>query len=209
MNITIFGATGRTGQLLVREALVRGHEVVAHARSPERLGSPRERLAIVQGSILDVESISLALQGADAVISVLGPTENKPTFQVSSGTELILRAMREQGVDRLVISAGAGVQVEQDQPGLLHAFIQALVKVFSRWVYEDMVRTVATVRKSNINWTVVRVPMLIDGERTGNVRVGYVGKGVGARLSRADLANFMLDVAESDQYLHKAPVISS
>lgn len=183
--------------------------MIAHTRSPEYPDASHAGLEIVRGEISDTRSVERAIRQADAVISVLGPMENKPTFQVSSGMDHILKAMREQGVERLVVSAGAGVRVEQDEPGVLHAFIQLLVKSLSRWVYEDMVRTVAAVRNSSLAWTVVRVPMLTDGEPAGIVRVGYVGKGVGARLTRADLAIFLLDVVESGQYIHKAPAISN
>jgi len=209
MKITIFGASGRTGQHLVRQALERGYTVNAFARSPEKLDAHGEDLAVVQGDVQDAAAVSRAVAGADAVISVLGPTENKPTFVVTQGTQNILEAMQEHGVERLVISAGAGVADPKDEPKLFNRAINLLLKLVSRWVYEDMQRTVAAVRNSQVKWTVVRVPMLTDDEPTGEVKAGYVGAGMGIRLSRADMASFMLEQVESEQYLHQAPAISN
>jgi putative NADH-flavin reductase len=209
MNIIIFGATGRTGQLLVEKALERGHQVTAFARSPEKLTGYKDQLEIVQGDARDAGKVAEAVSGAEAVISVLGPAENRPVFAVSQATENILSAMKDQGVKRLILSAGAGVEDPQDAPRLFNRLINFLLKLFSRWVYEDMVRTVEQVRSSDLQWTVVRVPMLVDGEESEEVQVGYVGKGMGPRVSRADLAAFMLDQLSSSEYVQQAPAIST
>jgi len=209
MKVTLFGAAGRTGQLLVEKALERGHQVTAFARSPEKLTGFTDQLEIVQGDARNAGKVAEAVSGAEAVISVLGPTENRPVFAVSKGTENILSAMKDQGVERLILSAGAGVGDPQDTPRLFNRLIDFLLKLFSRWVYEDMVRTVEQVRSSDLQWTVVRVPMLVDGEETEKVQVGYVGKGMGPRVSRADLAAFMLDQLSSSEYVQQAPAISS
>ena len=209
MKLTIFGATGGTGQHLVRQALDRGHQVVAFARSPEKLAADGENLTIVQGDSTNKEKVSQAISQAEAVVSVLGPTENKPSFTVSESTEYILSAMKDHGVDRLVVSAGAGVGDPKDEPKLINRLINFLLKSFSRWVYEDMRRTVQTVRQSELDWTIVRVPRLTDEEPTGEVKFNYVGKGMGFQITRADMARTMLDLAESDRFLHEAPAISN
>lgn len=209
MKITIFGATGRTGRYLVAQALSRGHEVTAFARSPEKLADYREQIEIVEGDVQDAEAVSRAVVGADAVVSALGPTENTPDYQVQRGTQHILAAMQEHGVERLVISAGAGVGDPKDEPKLFNKAINLLLKLVSRHVYEDMKRTVETVRASDVDWTVVRVPMLTDDPAKGDVKVGYVGKGMGPRITRADMAHFMLDQLEDETYLHEAPAISN
>lgn len=209
MKIAIFGSTGRTGQYLVKQALERGYEVIAFARSPEKLDSQGDNLTVIQGDMQNPEDVKRAVAGADAVISVLGPTENKPTFAITQGTQHILQAMRAHGVERLVLSAGAGVRDPKDEPKLFNHAINFLLKLVSRWVYEDMVRVVETVRGSDVKWTVVRVPMLTDDEPTGEVKAGYVGNGMGPRLSRADMASFMLDQVESEQYIYQAPAISN
>lgn len=209
MNVAIFGAGGRTGQHLVQQALERGHHVTAFTRSPQKLAQYEGQIAIVEGDVQDAVAVSLAIAAAGAVLSVLGPTANVPDYQVARGTKNILRAMQQHGVQRLVLSAGAGVRDPHDEPGFVDKLINLLLRLFSRHVYEDMRRTVQTVRDSDRRWTIVRVPMLSDDPATGEVKAAYVGKGMGMRLTRADMASFMLDQLESDAFLHQAPAISN
>lgn len=209
MKIAIFGATGRAGHYLVEQALAVGHEVVALARTPAKLNMSDARLSVIQGDVQDSAKVEQTISGADAVISVLGPASNAPTFEVSKGMQHILAAMSKHGVHRLVISAGAGVGDPNDVPKLIHKAINALLKLLSGNVYEDMKRTVATVRASDRDWVIVRVPQLTDDPKSGNVQIGYVGKGMGMRIARADMTDFMLKQLTSDTYLHKAPAISN
>ncbi|MBE2236630.1 MAG: SDR family oxidoreductase [Caldilineaceae bacterium] len=209
MKIAVFGASGRTGRHVVEQALAAGHEVVAFARTPSRLGVEHMHLTVVQGDVQDKAQVNQAVAGVDAVISTLGPTENKPDYQVTAGTENIIAAMYAHGVRRLVISAGAGVGDPNDAPKFMNHVVNLLLKLVARHVYEDMKRVVELVRASNLDWVIVRVPMLTDDAPTGVVQVGYVGKGMGMRISRADMAEFMLRQVSDDAYLHKAPAISN
>ena len=209
MKLTVFGATGKTGRHLVEQALAKGHTVTALARNPAKLDFKHERLKLIQGDIRDAARVSEALAGADAVITVLGPASNKPELAVSQGMDNILAAMRQHGVRRLIQSAGAGVRDPKDQPTLVHAFFGILVRVLSPNVVKDMEHVVDNVRRSNLDWTVVRVPMLTEDPATGRVREGYVGKAIGPRLSRADMAAYLLRQLESQTYLRQAPAISN
>lgn len=209
MKLAVFGGSGRAGRQLVTQALVRGHEVTALARDAQRLAQFGEWIEVIEGDVQDAAAVARVVAGADAVISVLGPTVNRPDYQVSRGMAHILAAMKEHGVQRLVVSVGAGVRDAQDEPKLLDRFIKGLVMLLSRHVYEDMRRTAELVRASDLDWSIVRVPMLTDAAGSRNVSVGYVGKGTGPRLSRADMAAFMLDQVESGQYVRQAPVISN
>jgi nucleoside-diphosphate-sugar epimerase len=209
MHITIFGATGRTGQHLVEQALARGHTVIAFSRSPDKLKVNSKDIQVVQGDVQNSNKVEEAVAGAEAVLSVLGPTENKPTYAVSKGTQNILSAMQKHGVDRLILSAGAGVGDPKDEPKFFNRAMNFLLKRVSRWVYEDMVNTVEAVRDSEVKWTIVRVPMLTDNKPTGKVVASYVGKGMGPRITRADMASFILEQLESDAFIHQAPAISN
>jgi putative NADH-flavin reductase len=190
-------------------ALEAGHEVTALVRSPSKLVIDDGRLTVLQGDITDGTRVAEAVAGADAVVSVLGPTRNKPDFMVSQGIEHIIAAMEKHGIRRLVMSTGAGVPDAKDDPKLFNKVMGFLVRTFSRYVYEDMVQAVKVVRQSDLDWTVVRVPMLINEPARGDITVAYVGKGLGSRISRADLAAFMLQQVEDLSYLHQAPAISN
>lgn len=143
------------------------------------------------------------------MISVLGPTSNEPVFAVSRGMQHILAVMQRQGTRRLVISAGAGVGDPQDAPGLFNHLMNFLLKTVAKNVYLDMQKTVDLVRASTLDWTVVRVPMLVDGSQTGSVKAGYVGKGMGPRITRADMAAFLLRQVEENGYVRQSPAISN
>jgi putative NADH-flavin reductase len=151
----------------------------------------------------------MVVEGSDAVLSVLGPTSNEPVYEVSKGMANLLAILQEHCVRRLIQSVGAGVGDPGDRPGLFDKLIKVALKTVSRHVYEDMVGVAEIIRASDLDWTLVRVPMLTDDPPAGDVKVGYLGKGVGPRLSRADLAAFMLRQAEEDTYLRQAPVISN
>jgi putative NADH-flavin reductase len=208
-HVTIFGGTGKTGRHLVERALAAGHHVTVLARTPSKLDLEHERLRIVDGDVQDHSAVSEAVAGADAVLSVLGPTQNTPDYQISRGTAHILGAMRAHGVARIVISAGAGVGGEGDQPKLVNHLISFVLKVAARHVLEDMTRTVHAVRESDLDWTVVRVPMLTDDAPKGSVRVGYVGVNTGPRIARADMARFMLEQLDDTTHVRSSPVISN
>ncbi|HSJ53019.1 MAG TPA: SDR family oxidoreductase [Anaerolineae bacterium] len=209
MKLAVLGGTGKSGRHLVEQALAAGHQVVVLTRNAGKLGIDHEQLSVVQGDVQDAARVSEAIAGADAVLSVLGPTSNQPTYEVSRGMENVLAAMREQGVRRLIQTLGAGVADPNDRPGLLDRAITALLKLTARYVYEDMLRVARCIRATDLDWTLVRVPMLTDDPPRGDVRVGYVGQGIGPRVSRADVAAFVLRQVSDDTYVRQAPAISN
>lgn len=209
MKITVFGASGTTGKHVVEQALGAGHQVIAFARAASKLGVENPNLTVVQGDISEGAAVERAIAGTDAVISVLGPTSNTAERTVTNGMKHILAAMKKHGVRRLVVSTGAGVRDAQDAPGLFDTAMGALVKTVSRNVYNDMLGVVECVRASDCDWTVVRVPMLTNDPPSGRIRVAYVGKGMGRKIGRADLADFMVRQVTDLTYVRQAPAISN
>ena len=207
--VAIFGGTGKTGRHLVEQALAAGHHVAVLARTPSKLDLQHGRLRVVQGDVQDPVAVAATVEGATAVLSALGPTKNAPDYQVSRGTAHVLGAMREHGVRRIVLSAGAGVGAEGDKPKPFDHLISFALKLAARHVLEDLTRTVDAVRASDLDWTVVRVPMLTDGPATGSVRVGHVGVNSGPRIARADLARFMVEQLDDPTHVRASPVISA
>lgn len=121
MNLTIFGASGKTGRLLVQNALERGHKVTAYVRSPESFELQHELLSVVVGTLENNEAIERAIVGADAVAELVG--------SVSEGTERILAAMKRHGVRRLVAASACIVSDPIDLPdfelSLLVSFVES------------------------------------------------------------------------------------
>jgi putative NADH-flavin reductase len=209
MKLAVFGSTGGTGQHLVRLGLEAGHDVIAFARSPSKLEIEDERLSIVQGNVTDPAPVSEAICGVDAVLSALGPPRGVPAGVMGEGLDNILAAMGEHGVRRLLIVVGAGVGDPQDRPKLFDRLIGGALRLISREFYDEMMDLTARVRASDLDWTLVRVPMLTDDPGTGDVRAGYLGVDAGTRLSREDLARFMIEQVDQETYVRQAPVISN
>ena len=210
MKIAIFGATGETGRQLAEQALAAGYQVVAYVRNPSKLNTKHENLTIVQGELADQAIIERAVSAADAVISVLGPRGGSKGKPITRGMQNIIEAMKKQGVRRLIISSTLSAKDPNDLPDFKAKALVNLVKLTMHAAYEEIVSVADTVRKSDLDWTIVRLTTLNNNPKSGKVRVGYLGKGeVGLRISRADLAEFMLKQVQDTKYLRQAPVISN
>ena len=207
-KVAIFGATGRTGRLLVEGALKGGHEVTALVRDPGKLAVSHERLRVVEGDVLIPSRVQETVAGADAVLSALGHTKTSPKDVQARGTRNIVAAMKGRGVRRIVSLTGAGVRDPGDRPKLVDRVFSGLLKLLQRDVLEDAERHAEVIRESGLDWTIVRAPRLTDGPATGKYRVGHVGENSGTKISRADVAGFMLHELTNDSHVDRAPMIS-
>lgn len=206
MHVAVFGATGGTGQQVVRQALAAGHRVTALVRNPDKLEVKHENLAVVVGDVLDTAKVEETLANADAVVVSLGNTPNNPDYIVSKGTQVIVDAMQRLGrPKRIVVVSSLGVGESKDQVPL--AF-KMLMKTVLKKPMEDKERQEAIVKASGLDWTIVRPGGLTDGPATGKYRAGLDPKIVAGQVSRADVAAFVLQQLTDDTYLHKAPAIT-
>jgi putative NADH-flavin reductase len=209
MKLTVFGATGRTGIPLIQQALAEGHSVTAFLRDPAKLPIQHERLTIIQGDVNNPTDVERAVAGADAVISTIGPARNSPTDLMTTAARNITSAMQKHGIKRLIVMTGAGVGAPEDQPKPINHFIKFMLKTLSPGVLKASEEGVTIVQNAPLDWTVVRVPMLSDGEHTGKYRVGWVGVNTGPRIVRADAADFMLKQVQNQQFVRKMPMVSN
>jgi uncharacterized protein YbjT (DUF2867 family) len=202
LRITVFGATGRMGHLLVRQALDAGHAVTAYARNPERLRIDHPNLSVLAGQLDNDEAILAAVQRADAVIEGVG--------SASDGTRRIVAAMDKSGVRRLVAVSTCSVPDPQDLPDAKFKVLVRFVKTAAPTPYQEVRRAAEIVRASGLDWTLVRVARLTDKKAVGQVKAGYYGHGVvGLSITRGGMAAFLLDQVASLTYLHQAPAISN
>ena len=209
MRILIVGSTGGTGRQLVQQALERGHQVTAFARRPEKLAIQHENLRVVRGDVLEAASVGAAVKGQDAVLSALGHKRwLGPTRILSAGTANLLDAMAAHGVKRLICETSLGVGDSFGRLGLYYTlFVIPVILPFYFW---DKGRQEAVIRASAADWTIVRPGALNDRIKSG---VAHHGRSVGSflwtvRISRADVAAFMLDQLTDDTYLRASPGIS-
>ncbi len=197
MRLTIFGATGGTGQRLIEQALASGHQVVAVARRPEAVAVRHDRLRVLRADVLARPSLDPAVEAADAVISALGIGYRRHATTVySAGTANVLAAMSGAGVRRLVCVSTAGLTLSADSSLLHRLVLQQVLHRLLRKPYEDMSRMEELVRASEADWTIVRAARLTNGPLTGRYRTKAGTNLPGAwSISRADLASYLLTQA--------------
>lgn len=205
-RVLIVGATGGTGRQLVEQALERGLAVTALVRNPSRMQVEHPRLTVVQGDVLDAASVDAAVRGQDAVLSALGHRRYfYPTRILSAGTRNITRAMDLHGVRRLVCETSLGLGDSAGRLGLMYTlFVIPAILPFYFWDKTQQERAIA---ESDLDWVIVRPGALNNGDRRGRVQEGWrVGSFFRTvRVSRADVAAFMLNQLASDTYLGAAP----
>jgi len=186
VKLVVFGATGRTGRLVVTQGLERGHVVTAFARSTPTEGSlgPVER--VVTGDARNAAAVTSALRDVEAVISAMGPKGPDPGSVYSDAIGSLVRAMSQADVRRLLISANSRV--------LDDAALEEPYAAVSREHREAL----ATLRASDLDWTVVSTPMLTEEDPSGTYAAAVNGRAPGGSIARADFASALLDVLESD-----------
>jgi len=210
LKLTIFGSTGGTGKQVVEQAVAAGNHVVAYVRNPSKLEFIHKNLTIVEGELADQMMIEQAVSGVDAVISVLGPRSGSKDKPITRGMQNIIAAMNKYGVRRLIVSSTLSVKDPNDLPDFKAKFLVNFVKLTMRSAYEEIISVAEIVRKSDLDWTMLRLTTLTNSLKSGKVKVGYLGKGeVGMRISRADLAEFILKQVQNTKYLRQSPVISN
>jgi putative NADH-flavin reductase len=204
MKLLVFGASGQTGQAVVREALARGHSVSAFVRDPAKLGAVTGNVRVIRGDVADAATVAQAMPQHDAVVSTLGvgtPLQHDPV--VIAGIGHILTAMQDGGVRRLVYQSFIGVRESRAAVGFVLRFIAPLPL---RHEIADHEKKEAMIRASAIDWTIVRPPKLTTGTRS-QYRVGEDIRTLAPvpTLSRSDVAHFIVGELENPQYVHRMP----
>lgn len=200
MRLTIFGATGRTGRLLVEQALGNGHTVTAVARHPTRITARDPNLTVVEiPDLEDTDAVRDVLDGREAVLSAIGPRGRGDAPAAAPATRAILAALAATSTRRIVVVSAAPVgKPPDDDSTLSRRFLMPLVRAFLRPVYEDLGAMECELAASETVWTALRPAKLTNGPLTGRYRIA-VGSAVAAgyTISRADLAHAMLNSLEN------------
>lgn len=192
MNVVIFGASGRTGREVLRQGLAAGHRVTAFVRNSARLAVLTEGLTVVTGELSDQDAVARAVCGQDAVISTLGVSKAlRRDPAVVNGIAQIIDAMQSSAVLRLVYLSFVGVRDSRPYAGGITRHIAARVL---RNEIVDHERKEQLIRRSTLEWTIVRAPKLKGGPPTGAYRSGeQIAAGTALlTLARADVAQCML-----------------
>ncbi len=206
MKVLTFGATGSIGRELVGRALEEGHKVTAFVRDQAKLEIVHPQLRVYQGDVLDAASVQEAMEDQEAVFCALG-AGRKGNVR-SGGTRNIIRAMEKTGIKRLICQTSLGVG---DSRGNLTFFWKHIMfGILLRPAYEDHVIQEDHIVRSRLDWTIVRPAAFTDGDRTGKYRHGFLGtdRTTALKISRADVADFMLRELKDSRYCHQTPGLS-
>jgi putative NADH-flavin reductase len=204
-NVVVLGAAGRTGRLIVAEALRSGHRVTAAVRNPASIPTTQD-LRVERADVRDTDSLRAVIHGHDAVVSAIGPAGRKADNLYSDGARTTVAAMQACGVNRLLAITSVGVR--HDDPH--HAWwYRGLIRPIGADLYADMARMEQIVRGSDLDWTFVRPTYLQDRESTGAYRVtnNSTPKG-GWRIARTDVAHFIVEELEAHRWSRRAPSLA-
>jgi putative NADH-flavin reductase len=205
MKIALFGATGRTGGLIMERALLAGHQVTVLVRDPSKLREPQRGLCIIQGDARQVSEVVNTVQGVDAVISALGSGGDTLTLFGRNA----MAAMERAGVRRIVSLVGASIIVPGDVPSIGMTALRMITRTVGGAMLKDGEIHARELAASNFDYTLVRPPRLTNRAASGRIQHDLrLNLGPTSSISRADLAKFLLEVALRGKYIRAAPMVA-
>jgi len=205
MKIAIIGATRGIGLELVKAALQDGHEVTALVRDPGRMPISDSRLRIVEGDAEDLAATMKVVEGQDVVCNCLGTAKMTQTISLfSRSAENLAKALKPEQL--LIAITGLGAGDSKGHCGFLYD--RLFLPIVLRRIYADKDREEGIIRRSIARWIIVRPGFLSNGPRTGRYRALTDLRGIhGGKISRADVADFMLSQARSPQFIGQTPML--
>ncbi|MDE9367025.1 NAD(P)H-binding protein [Luteipulveratus sp. YIM 133132] len=209
MRITVFGASSPTGRHLTDQALAAGHDLVAVSRRPDAI-AVRPGLTTAQADIADPDAVADAVEGADAVVSILGvPFSRQPISVYSQGVTTIAAAMHRHGIKRLV-AVSSNVQKPGYRPAGAFFFNNVLeplvIRRLGRTLYDDMHRMEAILSASDLHWTAVRSSGLFDADGPTSYEIDGAD---GMFTARTDLAAALLSAVTDDGTIGRAVSVTT
>jgi putative NADH-flavin reductase len=204
MHVTVFGATGRIGRIAVHWAIAASHAVTTVARHgvPEQAG-----VTNIAADVRDLAAVERAVRGAEALIAALGPRSNtiEDELSLERGMRNILDAAGAAGVTRLILLSGAAVDVPGDRKPAIDRLVSRIVRRAATHVVGAKQREYSLVSASNLEWTALRPPLVVDGPPRGYRLDLRLRPGV--RVTRADVGQALVDQLDDRTYLRKAPFL--
>ncbi len=206
MKITVFGASGQVGQLVVAELLKRGHSVTAytHSKSPF---TPQSNLKIIHGDIHVQTDVTAALTGSDVVISALGSWGTKSKDILATAMMSIIPVMEQAGQKRIVSLTGSAAMFSGDELTLGQKLMRRIFMLVAKPILVDGEKHMALLEASRLDWTVVRSPVMNDKGQPQAYMLKNKLPGPFASINRASVAIALADLAEKPDFIKQAPVI--
>jgi putative NADH-flavin reductase len=210
MQITIFGAAGRIGKEVVKEALKAGYHVKVLVRNPDKLGELKEKVQIVEGNLLDPLSVERAMNGSRVVINVSGAAkEPDQVIKFQKIGKILVEKLKELGITRLINISAAVAILPKERLEFRRRVLRLITYIF----YKEMKQVQDTVmaiilNEKDIDWTLIRPAFITDKKSTGEVLIND-RKLPGLSVTLQDLAEFIVEQVRSTQWIKKAPMLAS
>jgi putative NADH-flavin reductase len=211
MKITILGSTGFVGQVLIHKAVAEGYQIKTLARNPGKLEDIKDKIEIIQGSVFEPSAIEATIEGVEAVISTIGPPQRNPgnPGQYEKAMKDIVSAMNKYGIKRYIHIGGAGHPGgENENWTFKRRFLRLFLSLFSKQILVAKHMEWEVLKKSNLDWTLVRPPRIANEAASGNISADEkILKSL--KISVGDLTDFILEQITSEKWIRKAPLVSS
>ena len=211
MKILLLGPNGAVGQIVLEELLKSNHEVTALVRNATAIQTKHPQLSVMQGTPTYAVDLDEALVGQDAVLSTLGARTNARTTLRKDVAENLAAGMKKYGVRRLIWldAAGVGSSKEFVQRSSF-LFGRIIMPLFLNHMYDDAALADAIIEKSGCEWVIARPMSFTNGRETGKLSIVTdmnLTVRLHLRISRADVAGFLVEQLAKDSYVGKMPVI--
>jgi putative NADH-flavin reductase len=211
MKISIFGSTGFVGKVLIKKAIAAGYQVKTLARNPEKLAEIKDKIEILTGSVFESSSIEAAIEGTEVVLSTIGPPQRNPgdPVQYEKAMKDIVSAMNKYGIKRYIHIGGAGhLGGENEKWTMSRRLLRFFLIVFSKQILVAKHLEWEVLKKSDLDWTLVRPPRITNEEASGTLSADERNL-ESLKVSVGDLTNFILEQITSKVWIRKAPLVSS
>ena len=206
-KIAILGANGKAGKILVNEALEKGYQVKILTRNSTNTEKINENIETIIGDARNFSTIQDLLQGCSAVINAVGQPKNE-SYIFSTVTKHILEAMKESKIKRYILISGGSLNVTGDQKGIVNKIGATLFKLFLPKMMQDKYKELQIIQNSEVDWTIVRLPFVIEGNGIGSIKESLVDM-PGIKIQNGDIVPFVIKQINSDRYVGKCPFISN
>ncbi len=210
MKIAILGSTGFVGNVLLEKALEKGYQVKTLVRNPEKLGMYKERVEFIQGDVFQTDKLEETVRGTDVVFSTVPPEGNtKEPEKYAKVMEDVVAVLERHAITRFIHIGGAAHDGGVNEHWTLG---RRFLRVFLNLVWKPGLVAKQleweVLKKSHIDWTLVRPPRITKGEPTGNLLADEKNL-ARIQVNVEDLANFMLEQITSETWIKKAPLVAS
>ncbi|HDR4066582.1 TPA: SDR family oxidoreductase, partial [Bacillus anthracis] len=189
-KIAILGANGKAGKILVNEALEKGYQVKILTRNSTNTEKINKNIETIIGDARNFSTIQDLLQGCSAVINAVGQPKNE-SYIFSTVTKHILEAMKESKIKRYILISGGSLNVTGDQKGIINKIGATLFKLFLPKMMQDKYKELQIIQNSEVDWTIVRLPFVIEGNGIGSIKESLVDM-PGIKIQNGDIAPFVI-----------------